>query len=211
MQLSATNHRALTGEFTVPTNGMNGFSIQMLDTENMESRDSAVYRVEILPDKVPSVRITYPDRKEELVTRYATMLIGLAAQDDFGIAKARLHYKIDSVDNGAEKTVELDLEGQKPTQLARRFPWKIGEFMPLLVEGSTIEYWLELEDINDTTGPGIGKTEHQLAKVVSQTEKTADLLNRASDALSGISDVALDQERLNRSLGAIIREKVGAN
>jgi hypothetical protein len=211
MQLSSTNRRKLTSQFTVPTNGMTGFSIQMLDTEEMESRDSAVYRVEIVPDKVPSVRVTYPDRKEELVTRYATMLIGFAAQDDFGIARVRLHYKIDTVDNGAEKAIELDLESQNPTQLARRFPWKIGEFTPLLAEGSTIEYWIEVTDINDTTGPGVGKTEHQLAKVVSQAEKTADLLNRASDALSGITDVALDQERLNRSLGAIIREKVGAN
>jgi hypothetical protein len=210
LQLSGQNRRELTGQFIVPTNGLTGFSILMLDTEHMESRDSAVYRVEIVPDKVPSTRLTYPDRKEELVTRYATMLIGFAAQDDFGIARVRLHYKIDTVDNGAEKFVELDLEGQRPTQITRRYPWKIGEFTPLLTEGSNIEYWLEVQDINDTTGPGIGRTEHQLAKVVSQAEKTADLLNRAGDALSGISEMALDQERLNRSLGAIIREKVGA-
>jgi len=210
LQLNESDPRMLAGEFTVPKQGLTGFSVQMLDTENMESRDAAVYRVEIVPDKAPSVRITYPDRKEELVTRYATMLVGFAAQDDFGIAKLRLHYKVDTVDNGAEKIVELDLEDQRPLRLTRRYPWKIGEFTPLLAEGSTIEYWLEATDINDATGPGVSRTEHQLAKVVSQAEKTADLLNRASDALSGISDAALDQERLNRSLGAIIREKVGA-
>ena len=65
------------------------------------------------------------------------------------------------------------------------------------------------EDNNDATGPGIGSTEHQMAKVVSEAEKRADLLNRAGDYLGSISDVAADQEKLNRDLGRIIRAKVG--
>ncbi|MDB6034026.1 MAG: hypothetical protein JWM16_4364, partial [Verrucomicrobiales bacterium] len=60
-------------------------------------------------------------------------------------------------------------------------------------------------------GPGIGRSEHQLAKVVSESEKRADLLNRAGDYLGSINDVATDQEKLNRSLGTIIREKSGTN
>ncbi|HXG47927.1 MAG TPA: DUF4175 family protein [Methylomirabilota bacterium] len=209
LQVSDANRREVTGQFTVPTNGLTGFSVRMLDTEDMESRDAAVYRVEVLPDKPPVVRLTHPERKEELVTRYATLLLGLTAQDDFGLARLQLHYKISTVDGGAEKIIELDLEDQRPRQISRRFPWNLGEFRPLLAEGSVIEFWLEAHDINDTTGPGVGRSERQLARVVSQAEKTADLLNRASDALSGIGDVALDQERLNRSLGAIIREKAG--
>ena len=72
-----------------------------------------------------------------------------------------------------------------------------------------IEYWLEAEDNNNVTGPGVGTSEHQLARVVSEAEKRADLLNRAGDYLGSISDVAGDQERLNKNLGAIIRAKTG--
>lgn len=204
MQLHSQKARELTGEFVVPAKGMNGFSIQMLDTEGMESKDSAVYRVEIIPDKVPVVRITYPERKEELITRQATMIVGLEAGDDFAISKMRLRYKVDTVDDGAEKVVPLDLEGQTPERVRRRHEWKIGEFSPPLSEGSSIEYWIEAEDNNDATGPGLGASEHQLAKVVSEAEKRADLLNRAGDYLGNISDVATDQEKLNRNLGAII-------
>jgi len=193
----------------VPPKGINGFSIQMLDTESMESRDSAVYRIDIIPDRPPTVKITYPERKEELVTRQATMIIGIDALDDFAIAKARLRYKVDTVDTGTEKVIELDLEGDNPQRLRRRHEWKLGDFRPTLSEGSTIEYWIEVEDNNDATGPGMTATEHQLAKVVSEAEKRADLLNRAGDTLGSISDVAADQEKLNRNLGAIIREKTG--
>jgi len=209
MQVNKQNPRELAGEFTVPTKGITGFSVHMLDTEGMESRDSAVYRVDVIPDKAPVVRITYPDRKEELITRQATFLVGMDVVDDFEIAKLRLRYKVSTVEEGAEKMVELDLEGQSPQRLRRRHEWKMGAFNPPLSEGSIIEYWIEAADNNDATGPGVGVSEHQFARVVSESEKRADLLNRAGDYLGSISDVAADQDKLNKNLGVIIREKAG--
>jgi len=218
--------RKLAGEFVVPPKGLNGFSIFMLDTENMESRDNAVYRVDVIPDKPPTVKITYPQRKEELITRHATMIVGIDGLDDFAIAKLRLRYKIASdpaqlssptpppaaqfvgaVARYIEDAIELDLEEANPQRVRRRLEWKIGDFRPTLSEGTAIEYWIEAEDNNNATGPGIASSEHQLAKVVSEAEKRADLLNRAGDTLGSITDVTTDQEKLNRNLGTIIREK----
>jgi hypothetical protein len=209
LQVNPQNPRELLGKFSVPARGLNGFSIQMTDTDGMESRDSAVYRVDILPDKAPTVRILYPDRKEELITRQATMLVSFEAADDFELAKVQLKYKVDMIDDGAERSIELDLGEERPQRLRRRFEWRIGDFRPLLSEGATIEYWIEVTDNNDATGPGIAVSDHQLAKIVSEAEKRADLLNRAGDFLGSISDVANDQEKLNRNLGTIIREKAG--
>ena len=210
LPLNSKQPRELAGEFLVPPKGLNGFALDLLDTEGMTSKDSAVYRVEVIPDKPPAVRITHPERKEELLTRQATMILGCEVTDDFAIAKLRLRYKINNLDNGAEKTVEFDLGGETPTKLKRRHEWKIGAFSPLLPEGSLIEYWIEAEDNNDATGPGLGSSEHQLAKIVSENEKRADLLNRAGDYLGSISDVTNDQEKLNRNLGTIILEKGSA-
>lgn len=207
LSMSGPQRTALSGSFTVPAKGLVGFSILLLDDEGMESRDSTVYRVDTIPDKPPAVRVTYPDRREELATRQATLPIAFDASDDFEIVKLRLRYKVDLVDDGAEKTVELDLEGETPQRLKRRHEWNIGGFSPLLPEGSRIEYWIEAQDNNDVTGPGIGSSEHQFVRVVSESEKRADLLNRAGDYLGSISDVASDQENLNQKLGAIIREK----
>jgi hypothetical protein len=203
--------REFTGQFQVPTKGLTGFQVQMLDVEDMESRDDAIYRVDILPDKPPQVRLTYPERKEELVTRIATMLLAFEASDDFRLARVRLKYKTDAVERGAEKVIELDLgeEAGAAQRLRRRHDWKLPETLPGIPEGSTIEYWIEVEDNNNVTGPGISSSEHQLAKVVSDAEKRADLLNRAGDYLGSISEVAADQERLNQSLGRIIKAKAG--
>jgi len=209
LALDPARPRSLDGVFTIPLRGLTGFQIHMLDRENMESRDEAVYRVDILPDKVPVVRLTYPDRKEELVTRHVNMLMAFEASDDFQIKKVRLRYKTSSMEQEGEKATELELNGESPQKLRRRFEWKIAEALPGIAEGSIIEYWIEVEDNNDATGPGFGVSEHQLARVVSEAEKRADLLNRAGDYLGSINDVAQDQEKLNQSLGALIRAKAG--
>jgi hypothetical protein len=87
------------------------------------------------------------------------------------------------------------------------YPWAIRDFQPPLLEGTRIEFWIEVEDNNNVTGPGIGVTEHQLLRVVSGNEKRADLLNRAGDFLGTINDVAGDQEKLNFTLGTLIYDR----
>jgi hypothetical protein len=207
MIVDPANPRSLSGEFTVPVSGMNGFSILMVDTEEMESRDAAVYRVEIIPDRPPQVRVIEPDRKEELVTRTAALRFNITLQDDFGVATVRLHYKVTLFEPGDEQVLEL-----RPNEIDRLlldpraggFDWDLTRLRPPIIEGTLIEYWFEAVDNNDATGPGIGRSEHQLLRVVSYAEKLADAWNRASDSLSGIEDVTEDQERANKNLGTII-------
>jgi hypothetical protein len=207
MQIDAQNPRALRGEFPIPAKGLTGFSIEMLDTDGMETRDSAVYRIDVIPDRAPKVKIVYPDRREELVTRQAIQPIGFEATDDFRIALARLRYRVGESEDAEIKTIELDLGTNAVKDLKNRYEWSIRDFQPPLAEGTRIEFWIEMQDNNDVTGPGLGVTEHQLLRVVSESEKRADLLNRAGDFLGTINDVTGDQEKLNFTLGTLIYER----
>ena len=207
MQLDAKNARELRGEFPIPAKGLTGFSIEMLDTDGMESRDSAVYRIDVVPDRAPKVKIVYPDRREELVTRQAMQPIGFEASDDFRIAVARMRYRVGESEDAEIKTIELDLGTNAVKELKNRYEWSIRDFQPPLAEGTRVEFWLEMQDNNDVTGPGLGATEHQLLRVVSENEKRADLLNRAGDFIGTIGDVAGDQEKLNFTLGTLIAPK----
>lgn len=207
MQIDPANARALRGEFAIPARGLTGFSIEMLDTNGMESRDAAIYRIDVIPDRAPKVRISYPDRREELVTRAAVQPIGFEASDDFQIAKARIRYRAGESEDAEIRTIALELGTNVVRQMRNVYEWSIRDFQPPLVEGTRIEYWIEMEDNNDVTGPGIGATEHQLLRVVSENEKRADLLNRAGDFIGTINDVTGDQEKLNANLGAIILER----
>jgi len=171
------------------------------------TNDTAVYRVEIVPDKAPSARIIYPDRKEELITRQATMLVSFEAVDDFQVSKARIRYKQGESDSDEVKTIDLDIGAQVLTRVRNRYEWKISSITPALNEGSRFEFWIEVEDNNNVTGPGVGQSDHHLARVVSTSAKREDLLNRAGDYLSSIAETASDQQKLNENLGKIILAK----
>ena len=209
MKISGTNSRALSGEIPIPAKGLTGFSIIMTDVDGMASatNDAAVYRVEVVPDKAPSVKIIYPDRKEELITRQAILIVAFEAVDDFQVGKARIRYKMGDSDTDEIKNIDLDIGTNALTRVRNRYEWKMSTFMPPLNEGARLEFWVEVEDNNNVTGPGVGLSEHQLARIVSETEKRADLLNRAGDFLGTIGDVTGDQEKINLNLGRIILEK----
>ena len=70
-----------------------------------------------------------------------------------------------------------------------------------------IDYWFEVIDANNVTGPGIGTTDHYQARIVSEAEKRADLANRLSDTMEGLNGVRQGQEEVNAKLGEIIFER----
>jgi hypothetical protein len=189
-----------------------GFSINLRDTNGLSSKDPAVYRVDLVPDKEPTVHITYPERKEELVTRIATLEIGFDAADDFGLAKLALKYKID---DGPEHEIPLDIRrpnDPEPRSVHNRYAWAISKLTPRsttqpTLEGSTVEYWLEARDNNNVTGPGISASEHYSAKVVSEAEKRAEILARLGSSIQDVQHGVEDQEKLHNDLGDLILER----
>jgi hypothetical protein len=78
---------------------------------------------------------------------------------------------------------------------------------PLLVERTAIEFWVEVRDTNNATGPGVTTTDHYAIKVVSEAEKRAELMSRLDEYLSQLSGVADSQLKLNQALGELIRAK----
>jgi hypothetical protein len=201
------DHAQLVGEIEIPAKDAAGLTLHLVDEDEIESRGAAIYPLEVLLDEAPTVKVLWPERREELLTREATMLLAFVAKDDYGVAKVRLNYAVDWVEGAPHKTVDLDLGSALPRDINRRFNWRIGQITPHVEEGSVIDYWLEVLDANDITGPGIGVTEHLQARVVSEAEKRADLANRLSDTMEGLNGVKHGQEDVNQQLGEIIFEK----
>ena len=208
--LDAKDHAQLVGEIEIPAQDVAGLTLHLVDEDGIDSHGAAIYPLEVLPDEAPTIKILWPDRREELLTREATMLIAFTAKDDYGVAKVRLNYAVDWVEGAPHKTIDLDLGSALPKEISRRFNWRIGQITPRVEEGTVIDYWFEVLDANDVTGPGIGTTEHMQARIVSEAEKRADLANRLSDTMEGLSGVKRGQEDLNQQLGEFIFEKPAA-
>jgi hypothetical protein len=210
LKLEGWSRVEASGEIALPAKNITGLAIRLMDDDGVESRSSTVYRVELVPDAPPTLKLVVPARREEFLTAGATMLVAFDARDDFGIAHARLHYAVDWKEGAPHKTIELDVPPDHPRTLLRRFRWEIPKIQPPPVEGQVIDYWLEIADANDVTGPGVTVLDHHQATIVTELEKRAELASRLTDAMQGLNTTREAQERLNETLGEFIFEKPAA-
>jgi hypothetical protein len=208
MQPAAGGESEWRGVAQIPAKDVTGLNFRLADVEGVGSKGMAIYRVDIVPDQAPTLAMLWPPRREELVTSRATLLVAFEAKDDFGIDRIKLHYAINWVPDGPHRTLDLELGESSPKSLTRRFEWRLERIDPPLKGGDVIDYWLEVLDRNNVTGPGIATLpEHYQARVVSEEEKRADLAARLADTLQGLNDLRQTQEDLARRLGDIIYEK----
>ena len=204
LPLSISNEDKKKGKalIKIPSKNLSGFSVSLTDTEEMNSKNAAIYKISLLTDLPPEIRITYPKRSEELVTRKARFLIEYEASDRFGVNSINLKYRR----NESEViTIPVLVDESGKSQIKDNYEWDLGSLNPSLSEGDQISYWLEAADQN-TAGSNISTTEILTLKVVTSDEKRADLLGRTSDALGSVDEATNDQETLNKDLESIIRK-----
>jgi hypothetical protein len=206
VKVDSENPKLSTVEFTIPPEKLSGFSLSLTDTEQMQSRDDVVYRVSLLADRAPEIRITYPKRSEEMATRKARFLILYEATDRFGIASMQLRYRLG---DSEPQSVPISIPPNTPKSVSGRIDWDLTKLQPGLTEGDVLEYWLEATDQNAVSA-NTGSSEHLMLRIVTPEEKRADLLGRASDALGTVSEATTDQERLNNDLEKVIRSNTPA-
>ena len=221
LTIGGTDPNDVTGEIAIPAAGLTAFSIEITNQAGIVSGAETQYRIDLIPDHPPTVDLTYPERLQELYTLKAKPNIGFVANDDYGLVKVSLCYRlVQDQDNNAPvdanakappevpaKIIEMDLGKGHPLNMKNRYQWDLAAIKPPLVEGNTVEYWMEAEDGNNVTGPGIGDSEHHTIKIVSEIEKKAEVMNRLVDSLSTITDISENQEKINKDLGDVIQGK----
>lgn len=208
MRVDPKDPAILHGEIQIPPKDLTGFSVHLVSKDGVESGEGVAYRIDLVPDREPSVKMVVPTRREEVATPMATLRVAFEAKDDFGISKAALHF---TVDQGEEKTIEFDLGQRADKIVTRRFEWKLASLQPQAGVGSAIEFWITVADNNTATGPGVATTEHYQTKIVSDDEKRLDMANRLRETMSGVSEVTESQQELNKTLGEPLFEKQKQN
>ena len=202
LSVNEANKKEGVAKIKIPSQSLSGFSVSLTDSEEMDSKNNAIYKISLLTDLLPEIRITYPKRSEELVTRKATLLIKYEATDRFGVNSINLKYKREE---NEIVTIPLMKEETAKKQISDSYEWNLGSLKTGLSEGDQIEYWLEASDQN-ISGLNISSSEKLSLKVVTPEEKRADLLGRTSDALGSVDEATNDQENLNKDLESIIRK-----
>jgi hypothetical protein len=205
-----------------------GLSIHLVDDNGLQTKDPAVYQIQLIPDQPPTLRVTYPDRKEQLSTARAQLIVGLEASDDFALGKLTLHYRVlppemaeaIPAENGSapvpaanpaspavSDSKDLDLKGT-PKSFRGQFRFELSNLKTPPLEHGAVEWWLEAEDTNDVTGPGKTSTDHYLTRIGTEAEVRSDLFARLGNHMGEIKEAAETQKQDNADLGQMIQEKV---
>ena len=207
----------LQGEIAIPAQRLTGFSMELTNEAGITSGDDTQYRIDLIPDHPPTIQLTYPERLQELFTLKAKPAIAFVASDDYGLAKVTLCYRIVPSQDPADDTgaappppappvrIEMNMGQGHPLNLKDGYPWDLAAVRPALAEGQTLEYWMEAEDANDVTGPGITESEHHTIKLVSEVEKKADVMSRLMDNFSVITELERDSKKIHHDLGTAIQ------
>ena len=169
------------------------------DEHGFASQDEAFYRIAMMPDKPPVVRVLEPVRKEEKVTQRARLPIMVSVQDDYGVDNLMLMF---AIGNSPPQPVVLKAESDIGDKARVAYDWKLSDLKAPV--GTEIRYWVEAYDAR-VPESGVGKSRELIALVVTDDEKRRDLQNRATDSITGINETAAQQEKLNQELGEIIR------
>jgi hypothetical protein len=74
--------------------GTTGFSVELVDQNGIRSKDSLVYRIDLVADRPPVVRIIEPAARQQTITSVAKPTIEITADDDFAVGRLALRYRI---------------------------------------------------------------------------------------------------------------------
>ncbi len=207
LPMTRAGDAAFEAEFAVPSERLQGFSIHLMDELGIESKDEALYRIDVKPDAPPKITISRPDRPEQLATARKSVEIAGSVSDDFGVSKVILHYQVDKLDAGKARSLEIPMDQQGSADIKLKYDWLLAKLQPVAPEGSTIEFWLEARDYNTVSAPdGVGHSfsDHFTIKVVSQAQLEPELRGRFNEAFGQIDNVAKDQQTLSDLLRDVL-------
>ncbi len=132
------------------------YQIKLVDTEGYPNSDPLWRSITLTRDQAPSVAITAPGRDLQAKPDAAVSL-AVESRDDYGIAEVRLRYRVNEEAQVRELT-GFPHVGPPEQQTSDRYDWALsaGRFKA----GDRLEYWAEVTDRNDLTGPGRGESRH---------------------------------------------------
>ena len=184
------------GNFIINEDGE--FSVYIVDPRGITNRDPIKYKINILPDFKPSIKINKPER---VITLGNNQIISfdLDLEDDFGFDKLQLAYEIIRPEYlNVEPYIAMFIVpelNQDTTFQNIKTPWDLSEIM--LMPDDEVHYHFELTDNDNVSGPKKTISEKLIAKVPS----LADLYEKMESEEENI------EERFNDSVNELMSLK----
>ncbi len=159
--------------------------LSCIDEDGIHGRENE-YFIDVLADKVPLTHIEGLV-SNEAVTVAADIPVSLHADDDYGVAVCELFHQSRTEEDIADRAIHMVPIAGRPKQVRSDWTITIADYAK---EGDECAFYSQATDANDQTGPGIGRSDTLVVRVVSSAE-----LRRELERLLGEARDRVDQAR----------------
>lgn len=183
-------------------------------------REGQSHRIAIEPDHPPRIDLFAPAAELE-VTSTRRVELAYSAEDDFGIGDIDLVYRIGSAPErrrrlrsaptadgkSAEKTAQKSglSPPTVPRNLAAKIEWDLSELE--LSPGVRVTYFAEARDLNNITGPGVGRSREYALFIQSPRQRQEALLQSQAQLRDQAVQLLGDRIDVLRGLGQEPKEQ----
>mgnify|MGYP006277954593 CR=1 FL=1 len=188
------NNRNVESQFTIKNDDT--YSIHLVDEMNVANVSPIEYKIRIIPDNHPFVRIVVPGKDVDLGDDMVLPL-AIEAQDDFGLSKLQLAYQIlpaGEAELDSSRFVFQDIQGfeKNEDQLKIALQWELEQLE--MYPTDVLVYYVEAYDNDQVSGPKNSKSEMYRARFPSLYEMYQDVASEQDEATETVSG-ALEKSR----------------
>ncbi len=178
------------------------YHVRLVDLDGHRDRDPVTYRVRMLQDEHPQVRITFPETDVQLGDQ-TVLPIQIEADDDFGIGKLSLAYHL----LGQDTTINyhsLPLEQKNEASVKVDYFWDLGQVV--LMPGDVVEYWAVAWDNDNVKEPKTAESERRLVRLPTIEEIIAEIDNTEEQSFGQVDEALENARDLKEKIDEILDE-----
>lgn len=191
VQLDIQNESVIHGSFLAEQ--ANRYHIELLDRNNLTNTEPVSYTLDIYKDFPPNVSIIEPG-KDLVLDDDMLVELKVEATDDYGIQILELVYGIQK-ENAVQESVTLKQIPSNTTpiqsSLFLTYNWDIDPIG--LFPGESLSYYVQAIDIDDVSGPNIGKSRTYTLRFPTLDELYDNLSAEQESEQIGIDELFDDQ------------------
>lgn len=146
-----------------------GYVVRLVDKGGHRDRDPVQYRIHLLTDEPPAVRIPFPD-VDVVLGDDMVVPLRIEADDDYGLQRLELNYrKLEAPDSTVQRWPLGSSRNAR--SIALDTLWALGDLA--LMPGDVVEYWAAAWDNDDVRGPKRSESARRLVRLPTFEEIVA--------------------------------------
>ena len=200
------------GAFILSKSGTYHFTLT--DQENVESINPVEYQMSVIPDDYPLIKLTEPDKDIDINENMTVQLMA-DMQDDFGLTRLILRYKIEqtksilpSLNEFASVDLTALLDPARSNQNVA-YTWNFSGIG--LQPEDVMLYYLEVFDNDAVSGPKSAQSEERRMRFPSLEEILSEVNKEQDQNIAKAEDIAKESENIKKELDEINKELLKEN